>query len=124
MFFTVTLRLSKVTVQSLSTSTGTKSRGFLISLKTVAFRAGSGRVGSCKLSDWIDAIVLLFAHLTMIGSCGSLVPEQPGGTKCPVAAVSGKAVEVSMGLLSIVSNAWWEVGGGQMMPAICVPDLL
>jgi hypothetical protein len=90
LFFTIISCLRNVTSMPPSQTTGIENKGLDISRKTVAVFNLVDRVGmsnSTVLATY--CMLVLLAHWTSIGSCVTSMPEQFGGTKWPVAAVSG-----------------------------------
>ena len=91
--------LSEVTFHPLSARTGTDSRGFFVSRKTLALGASAGRVGMSRVIIPTDLMLSLFVQRTSMGLCASFVPTHPGGAKFPVACWNNDSNE----LFTIVS---------------------
>ena len=89
---TVTVDLVKLTVNPPSHNTGTDSSGFCMSWNTVAVCREGCMV--CNGNSFVptELIIVLLAQRAWMGRCGTVFPGHVKGMKCPVAAVSGKAV--------------------------------
>ena len=93
--------------------TGIENRGLVISLKTVAFlRYGcSAYIPNSTLA--IDWMFVLLANWTSIGWCYIDFTGKFGGTKCPVAVVSGYAV-----------SRWFTISDVNCLVLLCLLLLL
>jgi hypothetical protein len=89
LFSTIISCLRNVTSMPPSQTTRIENKGLDISRKTVAVFNLVGRVGMSNSTVATDCMLVLLAHWTSIGSCVTSMPGQFGGTRWPVAAVSG-----------------------------------